>query len=198
MIHGAAIGAGTTFNPVGIGIGAGVGMFVGGFGVTGGVMIERNEAHLYLGGSWSTNLAGGIDMAFSVAPCPDASAEQGWHIGVAGSLSGGYTQWSYNWNTGDAAMEFGMAGGTSMGYGVTTSIFYVFPGMQIPYLTDGGPRSAFSNLDLLDKAIMMNEMREDTGSLINSRALGVTIPGLKAKIAFLSMYGFTSDMLMGM
>jgi len=63
---------------------------------------------------------------------------------------------------------------------------------------NGDPRSAYSNLDLLDRAIMLNEMREETGALMNSNAMGRGIFGAMADISMLSMYGMNADMLLGL
>jgi len=189
MLQGAIIGGGASWNPVGAGIGAGVGMALGGFGATGGLMFERNEAHFYLGPSWTTNPVGGIDFTMSVCPFPYTTVETGWHVGIAGIYGGGYTQWTRNLQQGGDAWEFGMTTGGTMALGASFSLFYVFSGMQIPYITDGDPRSAFSELDLIDRAIMMNEMREDTGQILKGGVGG---------IGFISVYGVTADMLLGM
>jgi len=189
MLQGAIIGGGASWNPVGAGIGAGVGMALGGFGATGGLMFERNEAHFYLGPSWTTNPVGGIDFTMSVCPFPYTTVETGWHVGIAGIYGGGYTQWTRNLQQGGDAWEFGMTTGGTMALGASFSLFYVFSGMQIPYITDGDPRSAFSELDLIDRAIMMNTMREDTAELLQGGIAG---------IGFISVYGVTADQLLGM
>ena len=141
---------------------------------------------------------GGFDFTTSVAPNPDATVERGWHLGVAGIYGGAYTQWTKNLQQGGDAWEFGATVGGTMALGTSVSLFYVFSGIKSPYITDGDPRSAFKNLDLLDRAIMMNEMREDTGAVMLSGSLGSGAPGAKASIGFLSMYGFTANMLLGM
>jgi len=200
MLQGGAIGAGSSLSPVGAGVGAGIGMVLGTSGITGGVMFERgrNEAHFYLGPSWTTNLAGGFDFTMSICPSPDTTVESGWHYAISGYASGAYTQRGKNISSGNIFQELGVTSGTSLGWGASFSIFYVFSGMQIPYLTSGDPRSAFRELSLLDRAIMMNEMREDTGELMRSDALGRGVPGAMADIAFTSYYGVTADMLLGM
>jgi len=194
-IQGAVLGAG--LGPKGAAIGSAVGFVAGGCGATGGVMYDKqsNEAHFYLGLSWGPSLSGGTDVTMSFAPDPQATVESGWHIGFAGTYGGGYTQWSRNLQTGGAAWEFGMTTGANMALGGNVSLFYVFEGMNIAF---GDPRSAYNNLDLLTKAVMMNQMREDTGSLMTNGRLGGGILGSMAGIGFISMSSVTSSMLLGM
>jgi len=191
MLQGALIGSAST-SPIGTAIGAGVGATLGGFGVTGGLMIERNEAHFYLGPSWTSNLAGGVDFTMSLSPSPETTVEQGWSMAFSTSISGAYSQWGISFGPEGESSRFwegGMTSGTSMGYGVNFSIFYVFPGIGKPSFSGRDPRSAFRDLDLLDRAIMMNEMREDTGELISGGGAG---------IGFYSTYAVTANMLLDM
>jgi hypothetical protein len=70
--------------------------------------------------------------------------------------------------------------------------------MQNPLFAGEDPRSVFNGLDMLDRAIMMNEMREDTGALMAGNALGNGIFGAMSDIYFLSYYEITAAILLGM
>ena len=186
LIEGSIIGSGG--GKVGASIGAALGMLAGTSGFTGGIMMEKNEAHLYLGPSWTTNLLGGVNFSASVCPTPETAVDKGWYASYSFGVAGVYHQRGKHLKSGNTFYEIGVTSGASMGWYASASFFYSFEGMRIPF-TGHDPRSAFSNLDLLDRAIMLNTMREDTAELLQGGIAG---------IGFISVYGLTADQLLGM
>jgi len=116
-VEGLLVGGSLTQNPIGGGIGLVAGGVIGGFGATGGIMFERNEAHLYLGLAWSSNPFGGIDLTLSIAPDPSSTVESGWHIAGSVSIAGAYGQWGRSLQNGTTFKEVGLTTGTSLGWG---------------------------------------------------------------------------------
>jgi len=192
MIHGAISGSGGSW--IGASAGAAIGGVLGGFGFTGGLMVEKHEAHIYLGPSWTTNLSGGTNFALTVCPNPETIVDQGWYLAYSVGVAGAFHQGGMHLKTGATFSEVGITGGiTGMGPTLGTywgvSLFYSFPGIRMPSFSGHDSRSVISDLDLLDRAIMMNTMREDTAELLQGGIAG---------IGFISVYGVTADQLLGM
>jgi hypothetical protein len=157
-------------------------------------MVERHEAHIYLGPSWTTNLSGGLTWAMTVCPNPETTVEKGWYLAYNIAVAGTFHQGGVHLRTGNTFWEVGLTQritgmGPDLGTYVGVSLFYSFPGIRLPSFSGHDSRSAISDLDLLDRAIMMNTMREDTGELMKSGIAG---------IQFISVYGITADQLLSM
>ncbi|MHC4124820.1 MAG: hypothetical protein ACYSSI_14680, partial [Planctomycetota bacterium] len=190
--HGAAWGLGTG-SPWGVLGGAIAGGALGGFGLTGGGMMdfETKMFHLYGGGAWSSSLKGGLSGTLSFG---GGNVETGWNWGLAWNVGRGYGQIGSTLFRKENK-SFKEAGSTLFGndlFGISLSMFYVFPGgigKPANRNTDSFESffNSFQDLDLIDQAYLMGTMIQDTGQAIREGEAGLPFWLMGVNVA--RMYG---------